>query len=269
MKQSKLTYDQISPAFSAMTLIGLLPRRDVSAKSYALFHIVMKTPVSYDFTTKKKWEAPRLTLHGAYKWDKTLPWIEDPQDILTFLGHHFDTAPKSSGEEWDMPIQNALRALAYAHDQTTTEALSKFDPTDPSFVRGICYVYQKHKPFQLRKAAPSFFLPLIGDKWFSTDHPIMEPDQMKKSCIDWAQNVNGIEYTHGVQKATLAVLFGMINSPHWRPHIVTKKWKLEYFAAVPDDSQPLRRCLENPELMDVVADVEDPVAIVPGSPSCG
>ena len=261
-KQSPLTEDQLNHAFSAMTLVGLLPRRDVTQKSYALFHVVMKTPISYDFTTKKKWEAARLALHGAYKWDKSLPWVKDPQDILTFLDHHFDIASKSSGSEWDIPIQNALRALAYAPDQTTLHALSKFDPTEPSFIRGICYVYQQHKPFQLRKAA-LFFLPLIGDKWFNTDHPIMKPDQTRKFCIDWAHNVDGIQHTNDVQKATLAVLFGMINSPHWRPYIVTKQWKLlEYFAAVPDDSQPLRRCLENPELMDVIANVEDPAATV-------
>ena len=262
MKQSKLTDDQLNHAISAMTLIGLHPRRDVTQKSYALFHIVMQTPVSHGFMTKKKWEAARLTLHGAYKWDKSLPWVKNPQDILTFLEYHFDMASKTSGNEWDLPIQNALRALAYAPDQTTINALSKFDPTEPSFVRGICSVYQKHKPFQLRKAA-LFFLPLIGDKWFNTDRPIMKPEQMRKFCADWAHNVDGIEHTNDVQKSTLAVLFGMINSPHWRPHIVTKKWKLlEYFAAVPDDSQPLRRCLDNPELMDVVADVEDPVAMV-------
>jgi len=262
MGQSKLTEGQINHAFSAMTLIGLLPRRDVTQKSYALFHVVMHAPVSYDFTTKKKWEAARLALHGAYKWDKSLPWVKEPQDILTFLDHHFDMASRSSGNEWDVPIQNALRALAYAPDQTTTDALSKFDPTEPSFVRGICYVYQQHKPFQLRKAA-LFFLPLIGDKWFNTNQPIMEADEMRKFCIDWAHNVDGIEHPHDVQKVVLAVLFGMINSPHWRPHIVTKKWKLlEYFAAIPDDSQPLRRCLENPELMDAVAEVDEPAAMV-------
>ena len=31
---------------------------------------------------------------------------------------------------------------------------------------------------------------------------------------------------------------------------------------MPDDSQPLRRCIDNPELMDVIADVENPAAMV-------
>ena len=176
---------------------------------------------------------------------QALPWVEDPQDILTFLDHHFDLATRG-GQNQDESIQNALRVLAYASGPVTIEALKRFDPTEPSFVRGICYVFQNDKPFQLRKAA-LFFLPLIGDRWFNTPHPIMEPDQMRSLCVDWASAIDGIEHTCDVQKATLAVLFGMVNSSHWRPHIVTEKWKLlEYFTSVPDDSQPLRRCIDNP-----------------------
>ena len=45
----------------------------------------------------------------------------------------------------------------------------------------------------------------------------------------------------------------MINSSHWRPQIVPEKCKfLEYFTSVPDDSQPLRRCIDNPDLIDVI-----------------
>ena len=49
---------------------------------------------------------------------------------------------------------------------------------------------------------------------------------MRGLCVDWASAVNGIEHTSDVQKATLSVLFGMINSSHWLPHIVPSKWKL-------------------------------------------
>ena len=244
-----------------MELIAPLSENDVAQKSYVLFHVVMQAPVSLVYSQEKKWEASRLTVHGAYKWDKFLPWVEDPHDILTFLNHHFDLATRG-GQNRDEPIQNALRALAYASGPVTIEALKHFDPTEPSFVRGICYVFQDNKPFQLRKAA-LFFLPLIGDRWFNTPHPIMEPDQMRSFCVDWASAVDGIEHTYDVQKATLAVLFGMINSPHWRPHIVVEKWKLlEYFTSVPDDSQPLRRCVDNPELMNAIRNVENPAAMV-------
>jgi hypothetical protein len=91
----------------------------------------------------------------------------------------------------------------------------------------------------------------------------MEPDQMRSFCVDWASTVDSIEHTHDVQKASLTVLFGMMNSPHWRPHIVSDKWKLlKYFTSVPDDSQPLRRCLNNPELMYAVPEAGNPAAII-------
>ncbi|KAF9784001.1 hypothetical protein BJ322DRAFT_1068077 [Thelephora terrestris] len=91
----------------------------------------------------------------------------------------------------------------------------------------------------------------------------MDPDQMRSLCLDWASVVDSIDHTHDVQKAILAVLLGMINSPHWRPHILAEKWKLlEYFTSIPDDSQPLKRCLDNPELIDAISKVDNPVAIV-------
>ena len=175
-------------------------------------------------------------MYGAYKRDKFLSWVENPQDILD--------------------------ALAYASGPVGIEALKRFDPTEPSFVRGICYVFKGDKPPQLRKAA-LFFLPLIGDRWLNTPHPIMEPDQMRNLCVDWALAVDEIEHTYDVQKATLAVLFGMINSLHWRPHIVVEKRRLlEHFTSVPGDSQPLRRWVDNSELMDAIKNVANPVAMV-------
>ena len=254
------TTDEIDRALEAMELIAPLCEDVITQKSYQLFHVAMGTPVSLAYSPEKKWEASRLTMRGTYKWDKFLPWVEDPQDILVFLDHHFDLAT-GGGQNQDEPIQNALRALAYASSPATIEALERFDPTEPSFVRGICYVFQDDKPFQLRKAA-LFFLPLIGDRWFNTPRPIMEPDQMRSLCVDWASAVDGIEHTNDVQKAALAVLFGMINSSHWRPHIVREKWKLlEYSTSVPDDSLPLRRCIDNPELTHAIAEVEDPAAM--------
>ena len=244
-----------------MELIAPLSENDIATESYHLFHVVMQAPVTDAYTQEKKWQAARFTMHGAYKWDEFLPRVEDPQDVLTFLGHHFGLATQD-GENQDEPIQNALRALAYASSAATIGALKAFDPTEPSFARGIRHIYQDDRPPQLRRAA-LFFLPLIGDKWFNTRVPIMRPDQMGALCADWASAVDGTEHTYDVQKAALAVLFGMINSPHWLPHIVPNKWKLlEYFTSVPDDSQPLKRCLENPELTSAISEVRNPAAMV-------
>ena len=243
-----------------MKLIAPLSKDEIPERSYELFHVVMQTPVSLAFSQEKKWEASRLAMHGAYKWDKVLPWVEDPHDILLFLDHHFYLATRGDQNQ-DEPIQNALRALAYASGPVTIEALERFDPTEPSFIRGIYYIYQDERPLELRKAA-LFFLPLIGDRWFNTDYPIMEPDKMRSLCVNWAYTVDVMKNTYYFQKAILTVLLGMINSPHWRPHIVTEKWKLlEYLSSVPDDFPPLRRCIDNPELMEEIKRTGNPTAM--------
>ena len=104
--------------------------------------------------------------------------------------------------------------MADASDQDTMDALSNFDPTQSLFVYGIRYAYRNDRPSQLRKAA-LFSLPIISDKWFNAPEPIMDADQIRKRCLDWASSVESVEHTHDVQKAAVAVLFGMINSPHW------------------------------------------------------
>ena len=86
-------------------------------------------------------------MHSAYKRDKSLSWVEDPQDILTFLDHHFDLT--TSGENQDE---------SYTSNPVTIEALKDSGPTNSSFVRGICYAFQDDRPFQLRKAALFFSL---------------------------------------------------------------------------------------------------------------
>ena len=96
---------------------------------------------------------------------------------------------------------------------------------------------------------------------FNSPEPIIEHDQMKNFCADWASTVDGLELTPDVQKVALTALLGMINSPHWCPHIVTEKLKLlEYFTLVPEDSQPLRRCINNPDLIDVIKYMDNQAA---------
>lgn len=159
------TAEEIDHALEALRLITPLSEDDIATKSYKLFHIVMQASISPAYSEDKKWEASRLALYGAYKRDKFLPRVEDPQEILDFLNYHFKLA--AQGNSQDGPIQNALCALGYASNPAATEALKNFDPTQPSFVYGIRQIFQKERPVQLRKAA-LFFLPLIGDRWFNT-----------------------------------------------------------------------------------------------------
>ena len=253
------TSDGIDRALKAMELIAPFSGSGITQRSYDLFHVIMQAPISLAYSEEKKWVASRLAMHSAYKQDRFLPLIEDPRDILDFLDHHFDLAIRHY-ENQDEPIQDALRGLACASSPLTIEALKDFDLVNPLFVHGICYVLQNDRPSQLRKAA-LFFLPLIGDRWFNTPNPIMEPDKMKSFCTDWASAVDNIEHTSDVQKTALTVFFGMIDSSYWRPHIVAEKWRLlEYFASVPDDSQPLKRCIDNPDVTDAIRNVDNPDA---------
>jgi len=198
--------------------------------------------------SEKKWEASRLTLHNVCKGDKFLPRVEDPRNILTFLSYHFELAT-TRGKNQDEPIKNALCALSSG--SVTTRSLKDFDPTAPSFIRGICHAFQNSRPLPLRKAA-LLFLPLISDRWFNTYSLTMNSMQMDKFCKDWASAVDSNDLTDDdIKMAALTAFLGMINSFDWRPYIAHEKWKLlEHITLIPDDSKPLRRCLDNLELVD-------------------
>ena len=260
-RNTSSTLIEIDTALEATRLTALLTDNDIAARSYGLFRIIMKDLVSPSPRySEKKWEASRLALHGAYKPSQFLPRVEDPQDILAFLSHHFELV--ENGEDHAEPIQSALRALAYAPSPKTIEALKQFDPTKPSFVCGIGFAFQDTRSRELRKAA-LFFLPLIADKLFYSPRPTVSDDGMKKLCVGWASTVDEVWDTDAVREPTLAVFLNMINCPHWRPHVVPEKWELlAHFDSVPDDSQPLARCLRNPGLVDAITTVGNPDAIV-------
>ena len=242
--------DGINRALEAMELITPLSGDDIATRSYQLFYIVMQAPVSPAFTEEMKWEASHLALHGAHKWSSIPPLVGNPECILTFLVHHFELAAQH-GEKHDEAIKNALHVLAYASDPITIQALEDFDPTQPSFISGIRYVFQRAKPLQLRMVALRF-LPRVSDKWFNTPHPIMTPHEAEHFSVDWAAAVNEVG-TDDIRNPALTVLFNMVNSPHWRLYIVADKWKLlEHFISEPGDSQPFKRCLENPEVVDAI-----------------
>ena len=253
-----------------MELIAPLTEYDVPAESYRLFCVVMQAPVSPAFPQEKKWEASRLTMCNAFRWE-CFAWVDDPHEILTFLNHHFDLAIRG-GQNQNEPIGNAMRAFVDSLRPVALEALKRFDSTEPLFARGICHALQDDKPIRLRWLTLCF-LCIVGDRWFNTPHPIMEPDQMRSLCVDWASILDALPHTYNIKMGALPALFGMINSPHWRPHIVAEKWKmLEYATSFPDDSQscdwcvpydpqPLRRCLDNPELIDAIRNVESPDAM--------
>ena len=91
-------------------------------------------------------------------------------------------------------------------------------------------------------------------KWFNTSAPIMKEGEMEGFCRDWASAVGTVEHTAKFMKGVLTVSFCMINSPYWHPNIAADTWKLlEHFISDPEDSQPLKRCLENTEVTSAIS----------------
>lgn len=224
--------------------------------------MVMQSPVP-ETHSEKQWKVTRLTMHSAFKDCNPSPQVKDPKDILAFLDHHFDLAIIGHGNQ-DGPIQNGLCALASA--SATTEAFNQFDPTEQWFVRGICYAFQSDRSSELHEAA-LLFLPLIGNRWFHPQTPIMGSIEMASFCVDWASTVDCLNSTSTIKKAALIVLLGMINSPHWFPHIVPAKWNLleyflEHFKSVSHDLQFLSGCINNIGLLDKISNVDNPMAVV-------
>lgn len=231
--------------------------KEIAENSYTLFTTIAEARFP-ETHSEKKWEASRLAMDGAFKWDGRPPEVKDPQNVLHFLNHHFFQASGSRDE----PIQNALRALGSVSISDMNNTLEHFDLTQPSFVNGICFMLKADRPAQIRKAA-LLFLPLIAEKWFNTRDRLMEDGKIKCLCEDWASAIDQVGTTNDVRKAALNVLLNMINSPHWRPHIVAEKWLLlERCISDPDNSRPLKRCLRNPGLIDAIPAVGDPSAKV-------
>ena len=122
-------------------LIGALFEEEVARKSDEFFYIVAQGPASPVCTQGKKRKAARLAFHGAYKRDRVLLPVKDRQPILDFLCHHFELV--EGGKVHNEPIQNALPPLACNPAPETIEAFENFDPTQRSFVRGTCSLFQE------------------------------------------------------------------------------------------------------------------------------
>ena len=230
-----------------MRLIAPVEDNTVCQSSYNLFRVILAS----SFDKEDMWKACRFAVHGAYKWDRFLPWVQDPNDLIKFLTHHFAIQTKGDDEIARDSVQDTLRALAYASGEVTIEALKKFDPTDKSFVDGIRKAFESDRPFQTRKAA-LFLMPIIQERWFddSLAEDVMPDDQKTEFCKNWASAVDGIEHTYDVKKAASSTLFSMLNSSKWRSHITEDKWKsMEWFTVLPEDSKPFHACKRNAEIL--------------------
>ena len=166
------------------------------------------------------------------------------------MAHHFAIQAKGEDDVAVRPIENALRAIAYASNETTLEGLRKFDHADKLFVDGVRKAFEEDRPFPTRKVA-LFLMPVIQDRWFDDFlKDIMSDGEKDEFCRNWGSAVDGIEHTAEVKKAACATLFAMLNSERWRSHIVKDKLKLmEWFTGLPEDSKYFTACKKNASVL--------------------
>ena len=176
----------------------------------------------------------------------SLPWVNDPDDVLKSLLHHFAIQAEGEDDVATQPIEDMLRAVAYASNEQALEGLKKFDLADKVFVGGIRKALGNDRPFQTRKAT-LFLLQILQDKWFDDSLEDVMSDREKDEFSEgWGSTVDGIQHTPDVKKAVCATFFAVLNSKRWMSRIAKDKFKLMlYFSDVPDNSKHFIACKKN------------------------
>ena len=232
----------IEIGFRALELFSPLCLHPVADGCQALFNAIMRwTHISGE----TRWKAARLALHGAYKWDLYMPWLDDPKDLITFFEHTLEFP--CTDEEQDRALESAFRALAYASKR---ETLDQHDMKKRLIVDGTVAAFNHEKPFQLWKAV-LFFLSVVEGQWFDSRVEIMNEEKRRELVQKIADNMEHIEPSVDVVCALLSILLGMANSPMWRPHLPIKLWSvMGGFPALPETTPSFLRCRDNPDVID-------------------
>lgn len=200
-----------------------------------------------------RWEVARLALYGAFKWDSYIPLLNDAKEVVTFLEHALEF-PSEVEEEQDMALQSAYRALAHASKR---EMLDQYDMKKPLVVDGTIAAFTHQKPSQLWKAI-LFFLDAVEGQWFNSGVEVMSEQKRRELIQKLADNMEHIEPTVDVVCTVLSILFGMADSPLWRPHLPIGLWSvMGGFSALPETTPSFIRCRNNPDVIDGLRTYEE------------
>jgi hypothetical protein len=86
----------------------------------------------------------------------------------------------------------------------------------------------------------------------------MEPEEKSKFCEHIATLMDEVIHAQPDKMTAVAILFGMLRSPEWRKHIVTRFWRvLAYCTQIPA-TESVRWCLQNAiELLEFTRELPD------------
>ena len=231
---------------TALNALGLATRlsreRVITELSYVLFKLIMAS----NELTDQHWEAARFAVDGACSVVSPSV-VGEPKELVRFLDYHI--VLHGSGEDYESYITPALKALLRLQDlddvhPPTFQCIRGFNWTSPSFVRGICSMIQPQYNPQLR-GDTTFLIALVSDTWFDRVASVMNPQEISEFGENMALFMDQIVHQTHTKKNAVAVLFGMLRSPSWREHIVTRFWKVLAYCNLVGGLEVVKLCLEN------------------------
>ena len=89
---------------------------------------------------------------------------------------------------------------------------------------------------------------LISYQWFNSSVPVMKPEEISELCEHLARFiVDATARPHqDTRRRFLTFFFGMLRSPEWRSHIVTRLWSLLVeWTLVDEEEESFKWCLQN------------------------
>jgi len=220
---------------------------DVAVPSYELFKVIAGS----DNLADEHWEAARHAIRGAFQDNiddqAFAPSVGGPEEIINFLDYHIGL--QGAGEDHKSSMHFALDAVLVGLDDQpdplVVECLRNFNCASPSFVRGMRSVMHPDFDEDVREYAVRF-IALISDQWFNSTVPIMNPDEMSEFCEHLAVfMVDDVNHAPITRKRFFFVLFGMLRSPEWRNHIVTRLWNLLADWTLIEEEESFQWCLKN------------------------
>lgn len=234
---------------------------DVAYASYELFKVI----VGSDDLTDEDWEAARHAIRGSFQDNiddpSFAPYVGEPKEILKFLDYHLGL--HGAGEDHGPSIGFALDASIVQSggrpDPVIVECLRNFNCASPSFVKGLRLVMDPGCTVRIRGDAIRF-IALISDQWFNSTVPVMEPEEMTQFCEHLAAYmVDDGPRLLLTRKRFFSILLGMLRSPEWRGHIVTRTWSLlADWTLIEEEHESFQWCLQNAiELLEFTKKLPD------------
>ena len=196
--------------------------------------------------TDQHWEAARLIARHL-AWGPDTPISKEI--LLKFLDYNLGL--QGAGEDHGPSITLAFKAVMGPSNgwvyPPPIECIRNFNcASSPSFVRGIRLIMRPDDPLGLQMEA-IHLISLTPDQWFDSPIPVMEPEEMSEFCEHLAVfMVDGGPHGMEVRKSSITILFGMLRSPEWRKHIVTRLWRVfAHCGLVEEEQESFRWCLRN------------------------